>query len=188
VSRRALLLYGSAIGLRGYGSARSNDLAIGYQESGHVTATTHRGRDHSHRVHGPSLGGSLADKARQSASPMRWSRERHWIVPAAGGPLSCLVSRHDGRDEPHLYGVIASDQYLQKLGVCGGGAIGVVVTTPLLFAILANRARPGGQGARRCLAAHRIARRQRCGLFLLGERWEQDRLRVAFHQRADTGD
>lgn len=51
--------------------------------------------------------------------------------------MSCLVSATIGVTSLLLYGVIATDQYLHNWVVWWvGDAIGVVVTTPLLFAIL----------------------------------------------------
>ena len=67
-----------------------------------------------------------------------------------------------------------------------GDAIGVVVTTPLLLAVL-GKPRPAWRPRRAALVLPPIVLlAASVVLFLLASRWEQDRLRGAFNQRAET--
>ncbi|TMA89554.1 MAG: PAS domain S-box protein [Deltaproteobacteria bacterium] len=188
VALAALLLYGAPLAPGVWLGSFIMNLAIGYQGSGHVTATN------------ASVAATIAIGSTAQALAGVWLIRRAIGFPNAldrekdiglflllGGPLSCLVSATTGVTSLHLYGVIASDQYLQNWVVWWvGDAIGVVVTTPLLFAIL-GKPRPAWRPRRTALVLPPIALlAASVVLFLLASRWEQDRLRVAFHQRADT--
>jgi integral membrane sensor domain MASE1 len=164
------------------------NLAIAYQGSGHVTATN------------AALAATIATGSTAQALAGVWLIRRAIGFPnpldrekdiglflLLGGPLSCLISATTGVTSLHLYGVIATDQYLYNWVIWWvGDAIGVVVTTPLLFAIL-GQPRPAWRPRRTALVLPPIALlAASVALFLLASRWEQDRLRVAFHQRAET--
>jgi len=188
VALAALLLYGAPLAPGVWLGSFAMNLAIGYQGSGHVTATN------------ASLAATIAIGSTAQALAGVWLIRRAIGFPNAldrekdiglflllGGPLSCLVSATTGVMSLHFYGLIATDQYLQNWLVWWvGDAIGVVVTTPLLFAIL-GKPRPAWRPRRTALVLPPIALlAASVALFLLASRWEQDRLRVAFHQRADT--
>jgi len=188
VALAALLLYGAPLAPGVWLGSFAMNLAIGYQGSGYVTTTN------------ASVAATIAIGSTAQALAGVWLIRRAIGFPNAldrekdiglflllGGPLSCLVSATTGVTSLHLYGVIASDQYLQNWVVWWvGDAIGVVVTTPLLFAIL-GKPRPAWRPRRTALVLPPIALlAASVVLFLLASRWEQDRLRVAFHQRADT--
>src|SRR6266498_993624 len=165
VALAALLLYGAPLAPGVWLGSFAMNLAIGYQGSGHVTATN------------ASVAATIAIGSTAQALAGVWLIRRAIGFPNAldrekdiglflllGGPLSCLVSATTGVTSLHLYGVIASDQYLQNWVVWWvGDAIGVVVTTPLLFAIL-GKPRPAWRPRRTALVLPPIA----------------------FHQRADT--
>jgi len=188
VALAALLLYGAPLAPGVWLGSFAMNLAIGYQGSRHVTATT------------AALAATIAIGSTAQALAGVWLIRRAIGFPNAldrekdiglflllGGPLSCLVSATTGVTSLHLYGVIATDQYFQNWVVWWvGDAIGVVVTTPLLFAIL-GKPRPAWRSRRTALVLPPIALlAASVVLFLLASRWEQDRLRVAFHQRAET--
>ena len=188
VALAALLLYGASLAPGICLGSFAMNLVIGYQGSGHVTTTN------------ASLAATIAIGSTAQALAGVWlircaigfpnalDREKDiGLFLLLGGPLSCLVSATTGVTSLHLYGLIATDQYLQNWLVWWvGDAIGVVVTTPLLFAIL-GKPRPAWRPRRTALVLPPIALLvASVVLFLLASRWEEDRLRVAFHQRADT--
>jgi PAS domain S-box-containing protein len=188
VALAALLLYGAPLAPGVWLGSFAMNLAIGYQGSGHVTSTN----------------AALAATIALGSTAQAWAGV--WLIRRAigfpnpldrekdiglflllGGPLSCLVSATTGVTSLHLYGVIATDQYLQNWMVWWvGDAIGVVVTTPLLLAVL-GKPRPAWRPRRAALVLPPIVLlAASVVLFLLASRWEQDRLRVAFNQRAET--
>jgi signal transduction histidine kinase/sensor domain CHASE-containing protein len=188
VALAALLLYGARLAPGVWLGSFAMNLAIGYQGSGQVTATS------------AALAATIGIGATAQALAGLWLIRRAIGFPnpldrekdiglflLLGGPVSCLVSATMGVTSLHLYGVIATDQYLHNWAVWWvGDAIGVVVTTPLVLAIL-GRPRAAWRPRRAALVLPPIALlAASVVLFLLASRWEQDRLRVAFHQRADT--
>jgi PAS domain S-box-containing protein len=188
VALAALLLYGAPLAPGVWLGSFAMNLAIGYQGSGHVTTTN------------ASVAATIAIGSTAQALAGVWLIRRAIGFPNAldrekdiglflllGGPLSCLISATTGVTSLHLYGVIASDQYLQNWIVWWvGDAIGVVVTTPLLLAVL-GKPRPAWRPRRTALVLPPIVLlAASVVLFLLASRWEQDRLRVAFNQRAET--
>jgi PAS domain S-box-containing protein len=188
VALAALLLYGAPLAPGVWLGSFAMNLAIGYQGSGHVTSTN------------AALAATIAIGSTAQALAGVWLIRRAIGFPnpldrekdiglflLLGGPLSCLVSATTGVTSLQLYGVIAPHQYLHNWVVWWvGDAIGVVVTTPLLLAIL-GKPRPAWRPRRTALVLPPIVLvAASVVLFLLASRWEQDRLRVAFHQRADT--
>jgi signal transduction histidine kinase len=188
VALAALLLYGAPLAPGVWLGSFAMNLAIGYQGSGQVAATA------------AALAVTIAIGSTAQALAGVWLIQRAIGFPNAldrekdiglflvlGGPLSCLVSATTGVTSLYLYGVIATDQYVHNWVVWWvGDAIGVVVTTPLLLAIL-GKPRPAWRPRRTALVLPPIALlAASVVLFLLASRWEQDRLRVAFHQRAET--
>jgi signal transduction histidine kinase len=188
VALAALLLYGAPLAPGVWLGSFAMNLAIGYQGIGYVTTTN------------AALAATIATGSTAQALAGVWLIRRAIGFPNAldrekdiglflllGGPLSCLVSATTGVTSLHLYGLIANDQYLQNWVVWWvGDAIGVVVTTPLLFAIL-GKPRPVWRPRRTALVLPPITLlAASVALFLLASRWEQDRLRVVFHQRAET--
>ncbi len=138
VALAALLLYGAPLAPGVWLGSFAMNLAIGYQGSGHLTATN------------AGLAATIAIGSTAQAAAGVWLIRRATGFPNAldrekdiglflllGGPLSCLVSATTGVTSLHLYGVIAADQYVHNWLVWWvGDAIGVVVTTPLLLAML----------------------------------------------------
>ena len=188
VALAALLLYGAPLAPGVWLGSFAMNLAIGYQGSGHVTSTN------------AALAATIAIGSTAQALAGVWLIRRAIGFPnpldrekdiglflLLGGPLSCLVSATTGVTSLQLYGVIAPHQYLHNWVVWWvGDAIGVVVTTPLLLAIL-GKPRAAWRPRRTALVLPPIVLvAASVVLFLLASRWEQDRLRVAFHQRADT--
>jgi signal transduction histidine kinase len=188
VALAALLLYGATLAPGVWLGSFAMNLAIGYQGSGHVTTTTAT-------VAATIAIGSTAQALagvwlirRTIGFPNALDRERDiGLFLLLGGPSSCLVSATMGVTSLHLYGVVATDQYLNNWVVWWvGDAIGVVVTTPLLFAML-GKPRPAWRPRRTALVLPPIALlAASVALFLLASRWEQDRLRAAFHPRAEA--
>jgi signal transduction histidine kinase len=188
VALAALLLYGAPLAPGVWLGSFAMNLAIGYQGSGHVTTTT------AGLAATIALGSTAQALAgvwlirRTIGFPNLLDREKDiGLFLLLGGPLSCLISATTGVTSLHLYGVIATDQYLYNWVVWWvGDAIGVVVTTPLLFAIL-GKPHAAWRPRRLALVLPPIALlAASVVLFLLASRWEQDRLRVAFHQRSGT--
>jgi signal transduction histidine kinase len=188
VALAALLLYGAPLAPGVWLGSFAMNLAIGYQGSGHVTTTT------AGLAATIALGSTAQALAgvwlirRTIGFPNLLDREKDiGLFLLLGGPLSCLISATTGVTSLHLYGVIATDQYLHNWVVWWvGDAIGVVVTTPLLFAIL-GKPHAAWRPRRLALVLPPIALlTASVVLFLLASRWEQDRLRVAFHQRSGT--
>ena len=188
IALAALLLYGAPLAPGVWLGSFAMNLVIGHQGSGHVTVTN------------AALAATIALGSMAQALAGVWLIRRAIGFPNAldrekdiglflllGGPLSCLISATTGVTSLHFYGLIATDQYLQNWVVWWvGDAIGVVVTTPLLFAIL-GKPRPAWRPRRTALVLPPIALlAASVVLFLLASRWEEDRLRVVFHQRADT--
>jgi len=188
VALAGLLLYGARLIPGVWLGSFAMNLAIGYQGSGHFTSTT------------ATLAATIAIGAAVQALAGVWLIRRTIGFPnpldrekdislflLLGGPVSCLVSATMGVTSLHLHGVVAADQYLHNWVVWWvGDAIGVVVTTPLVLAVL-GKPRPIWRPRRWALVLPPIVLlAASVVLFLLASRWEQDRLRVAFHQRADT--
>jgi len=188
VALAALLLYGAPLAPGVWLGSFAMNLAIAYQGSGHVRTTT------------AALAATIAIGSTAQALTGAWLIRRAIGFPNAldrekdiglflllGGPLSATVSATMGVTSLRSYGVITTDQYLHNWAVWWvGDAIGVVVITPLLLAIL-GKPHPVWRPRRTALVLPPIALlAASVALFLLASRWEEDRLRVAFHQRAEA--
>ena len=138
------------------------NLAIGYQGSRHVTATT--AALAATIAIGSTAQALAADTACDRLSQCAGSREGHRIVPAAGWAVELPGQRNDGRDKPPPLWCDRDRSVLSKLGGLVGGGCDRRGRHHAAAVRDSWQAAPGlavkAHGT--CLAAHRIARRQRC--------------------------